>query len=123
MNYTSKEDSIRLKELGFECKHNAVIAVNPNGKVITTTVEAEILILMSATKECYPAYTSDQLFEWLREWINSNSEERFMEIQEDGMVVSDWGIKDMNQWHDHKTNLTDLLAKAVIWIKEQENEC
>ena len=118
MNYTSKEASIRLKELGFECEHNAVIAINPNGKAFLSTIESEILVLMSATKQCYPAYTSDQLFIWLRENY-LEPDVKFFEIQEDGIYLASFTMSEQ-YWVDYKTNLTDMLAHACIWILEQK---
>ena len=115
MNYTNKEDSIRLKELGFEldsdkCWKHLTIEEKDYGKLFhISDIDEHIAYI--------PAYTSDQLFEWLREWWEPMV--RDFELLPDEMRIyhhlENWGGE-----VDFETNLTDMLAKAVIWILENE---
>ena len=113
MNYTNKEDSIRLKELGFEldsdkCWKHLTIEEKDYGKLFhISDIDEHIAYI--------PAYTSDQLFEWLRENGDFDIHKNWM------MAIKGDPFKaDSHEPIKYETNLTDMLAKAVIWILEQE---
>ena len=102
MNYTNKEDSIKLKALGLDIGY------------------APILKIFDIIEEAVPIYTSDQLFEWLRD--NPNK----IEITTGWIKVTLSTDPSLHKWvfngitFGFETNLTDMLARAVIWILEQE---
>ncbi len=113
---TTREVSQRLKDVGFNANtiHNWVLVKDVNG------VEDYEL------KEWYnsdssPAYSASTLFEWLREWVKASAE-RFIEIQEDGMVASDWDVEGANPWFKYETSLANMLAESIVWILTQEKE-
>jgi|FLOH01.1.fsa_nt_gi hypothetical protein len=113
---TTRKVSQRLMEVGFSADtiYNWVLVKDVNG------VEDYEL------KEWYnsdssPAYSASTLFEYLQAWVKA-SKERFMEIQEDGMVASDWDVEGANPWFKYETSLADMLAEAIIWILTQEKE-
>ena len=118
MNYTNKEISIRLKELGFEMDapvyHHAIRLYRHGEETYTGSNQPEPLY------DYAPAYTSDQLFSWLREnkaditiKVVGMSGAPNVKLPEGSFPAShDYML-------DKKRSLTDMLAKAVIWILEQ----
>jgi hypothetical protein len=120
MNYTKYEESEKLKKLcfyinNFECGYK--VGHDDMGLVVMTPQSnAQYLIDINI-----PAYTSDQLFEWLRKrpvpnwyWDMNAISIMFYEIDEFG-TSEEWTAR-----LKYETNLTDMLAKAVIWVLEQE---
>ena len=114
---TNKENSIKLKELGFEMDapvyHHAIRLYRHGEETYTGSNQPEPLY------DYAPAYTSDQLFKWLRE------NPAKVELTTGWVKVTLSKDPSLHRWAfngitiSFKTNLTDMLAKAVIWILER----
>ncbi len=101
---TSKENSIRLKELGFEGA----------GKIVT--FPATFMPRGAGSSITCKVYDAEVLFKWLREWAKGD-----LGQDRDLVTYLDCVWLDINEISCFKTNLADLLAEAIIWIMENES--
>ena len=103
---TSKNISIRLKEVGFILNHKKRIWQPYNNGT-----------------GGYYSYTVNTLLEWLRDWSESENEKSF-ELQPDGIAVWNWKMEvmgeDFNYFSEYKTNYADCIGKAIIKIMEEK---
>ena len=121
MNYTNKEISIRLKELGFDVGSRMGHMISSDGIVQEGMIVEHIDFTVKWECDGFtflPAYTSDQLFEWLR----GNTEKYNLTWSIDDLELFIYRVgtpvEDEPLTVTFETNLTDMLAKACIWILE-----
>ncbi len=111
---TNKENSIKLKELGFGGEYTKIHGMFGGLMDDRDTIKEKYRL---------PTYGAEVLFEWLREWLDKTNA---------------WLAYDINCFSLHndtggngatrtliqiefKTNLADMLAESIIWILENES--
>ena len=124
MNYTNKEISIRLKELGFDVGSRMGHMISSDGIVQEGMIVEHIDFTVKWECDGFtflPAYTSDQLFEWLRnETENYSRPMNDIFISFNRIIITKRIYKTFKA--EFKTTLADMLASAIIWILKEESK-
>ena len=116
---TSKENSIKLKELGFEGKytHAWYMYTDRHSDMHSDHLERKENINIKTPS--FPAYSAETLFDWLMDWRIAGR--RDYKICGAWMSIWDKRLSYCNDF-EYEGNLADFYAKPIIFILTEKEE-
>ncbi len=119
---TSKQISIKLQEAGFKA---GLHPMAQRGYWDNNNYISNYIATPHIDKDSFiPAYDTDTLLDWLKEW-RSAKPERDVTIWMDSSIPT-IEVEQYSKWIDtiaYTTSWSDLLAEAILFIlKENQND-